>query len=203
MAQCLVPSWIKTNMWQITCIFLPSYSSSIWLSIFTFSKYCNCFRQILYDYFQDCHHITCTNAFEGQAWKQACLCLSLDYLLWSTIKPVNNILVKSWNTLIDWLIDTAICAKYSTISEKRHTPRKRSPWPPKKMKMRSQKKSFIESTMAWIFCKKPGPICYILASGASFLIYTPPIGGHHPVLFFPSQIQRNIVQRCAIPLHTW
>ena len=109
MAQCLVPSWIKTNMWQITWIFLPSYSSSIWLSIFTFSKYCNCFRQILYDYFQDCHHITCTNAFEGQAWKQACLCLSLDYLLWSTIKPVNNILVKSWNTLIDWLIDWAWC----------------------------------------------------------------------------------------------
>ena len=103
MAQCLVPSWIKTNMWQITWIFLPSYSSSIWLSIFTFSKYCNCFRQILYDYFQDCHHITCTNAFEGQSWKQACLCLSLDCLLWLTIKPVNNILVKSWNTY--WLIE--------------------------------------------------------------------------------------------------
>ena len=51
--------------------------------------------------------------------------------------------------------------------------------------------------MACTFCKKPGPIWYILASGASFLIYTPPIGGHHPVLYFPSQIQRNIVQRCA------
>ena len=59
------------------------------------------------------------------------------------------------------------------------------------------KKSFLESTMACTFCKKPGPIWYILASGASFLIYTPPIGGPHPVLYFPSQIQRNIVQRCA------
>ena len=29
------------------------------------------------------------------------------------------------------------------------------------------------------------------------MIYTPPIGGHHPVLYFPFQIQRNIVQRCV------
>ena len=110
MAQCLVPSWIKSNMWQITWIFLPSYSSSICLfSHFlllniVIPKYCDCFRQILYQilyhYFQDCHHITCTNAFEGQSWKQACLCLSLDCLLWLTIKPVNNILVKSWNTYL-------------------------------------------------------------------------------------------------------
>ena len=86
----------------------------------------------------------------------------------------------------------------ATISEKRHTPRKKGlPDPPKKWKWGPPKKSFPESTMACTFCKKPGPIWYILASGASFLIYTPPIGGHHPVLYFPSQIQRNIVQRCA------
>ena len=76
-------------------------------------------------------------------------------------------------------------------------PRKKGlPDPPKKWKWGPPKKSFPESTMACTFCKKPGPIWYILASGASFLIYTPPIGGPHPVLYFPSQ--RNIVQRCAI-----
>ena len=31
----------------------------------------------------------------------------------------------------------------------------------------------------------------------------PPIGGHHPVLYFPSQIQRNIVQRCASENRPW
>ena len=78
-----------------------------------------------------------------------------------------------------------------------HPTKKSLPDPPKKWKWGPQKKSFLESTMACTFCKKPGPIWYILASGASFLIYPPPIGGHHPVLYFQSQIQRNIVQRCA------
>ena len=62
----------------------------------------------------------------------------------------------------------------ATISEKRHTPRKKGlPDPPKKWKWGPPKKSFPESTMACTFCKKPGPIWYILASGASFLIYPP------------------------------
>ena len=89
------------------------------------------------------------------------------------------------------------------ISEKRHTPQKKASLaPPKKWKWGHKKKSFLESTMAWTFCKKARPIWYILASGASFLIYTPSIGGPHPVLYFPSQIQRNIVQQCANAIHT-
>ena len=54
-SQCLVPSWIKTNMWQITCIFHPLLQQQhlivyfLILSIFSFSfsipKYCNCFAK--------------------------------------------------------------------------------------------------------------------------------------------------------------
>ena len=49
---------------------------------------------------------------------------------------------------------------------------KRSPWPPKKWKLRPFFFVLPEFTWAWTFCKKPGPIWSIWASGASFLIYT-------------------------------
>ena len=78
-----------------------------------------------------------------------------------------------------------------------HPTKKRSPWPPKKVKMRSPKKVFPRIHYGM----------YILQKTRSNLVYfglwslisdlPPPIGGPHPVLYFPSQIQRNIVQRCA------
>ena len=48
-----------------------------------------------------------TNTTEGQAWKQASLCLSLDCSLWSTITlyVINNMYVKNPEINIDWLID--------------------------------------------------------------------------------------------------
>ena len=49
---------------------------------------------------------------------------------------------------------------------------KRSPWPPKKWKLRLFFFVLPEFTWAWTFCKKMGPIWSIWASGASFLIYT-------------------------------
>ena len=84
----------------------------------------------------------------------------------------NFITISSWSSHIPQFLKT-----HSNFWKKRHTPQN------------------------YLFCKQPGPIWYIGASGASFLIYTPPIGGHHPVLYFPSQIQRNIVQRCAKVCH--
>ena len=84
-----------------------------------------------------------------------------------------------------------------------HPTKKSLPDPPKKWKWGPQKKVFprIHHGM------------YILQKTRSNLVYfglwslisdlpPPPIGGHHPVLYFQSQIQRNIVQRCASSTHT-
>ena len=78
-----------------------------------------------------------------------------------------------------------------------HPTKKRSPWPPKKGKMRSPKKVFprIHYGMDILQKTRSNLVYFGLWSLISDL--PPPIGGPHPVLYFPSQIQRNIVQRCA------
>ena len=55
-----------------------------------------------------------TNTTEGQAWKQASLCLSLDCSLWSTITlyVINNMYVKNPEINIDWLIDMVSTTQY-------------------------------------------------------------------------------------------
>ena len=90
--------------------------------------------------------------------------------------PRMNHLIWNWNHLI-WKTP--------------HTPEKRSPWPPKRWKWGHKKKAFPESTIAWTFCKKPGLIWYIWASGASFLIYTP-YRGSPPCAIFHNPDNREI-----------
>ena len=51
--------------------------------------------------------------------------------------------------------------------------------------------------MAWTFCKKNRSNLVYFGLWSLISDLHPPIGGPHPVLYFPSQIQRNIVQRCA------
>ena len=50
------------------------------------------------------------------------------------------------------------------------------------------KKSFPESILTRTFCKKRDPNWPFLASTAPFTIYHPPIGGHHRVLYFTTQM---------------
>ena len=58
-------------------------------------------------------------------------------------------------------------------SGKSSQPPKKGLFDPKKMEnLAPKKKSFPESIRTCTFCKKPGQIWYILASGASFTIYS-------------------------------
>ena len=68
--------------------------------------------------------------------------------------------------LLKWGKHPPQVRKIVTASEKR------SFWPQKNGKFGPKKKSFPESIRTCTFCKKPGQIWYILASGASFTIYS-------------------------------
>ena len=118
-AQMLVPFLVQTRFEQQSIFFLPSYSSSVFvpLNIVIYLNIVvplnivvslNIVFWILYFDIIEYFPAICTNTAEGQAWKQASLCLPLDCLLWSTItmSVINNMYVKqSWNKywLIDWL----------------------------------------------------------------------------------------------------
>ena len=63
--------------------------------------------------------------------------------------------------------------KPSSSQENRHSLRKKGLFDPKKSEnLAPKKKSFPKSIRTCTFCKKPGQIWYILASGASFTIYS-------------------------------
>ena len=65
---------------------------------------------------------------------------------------------------------------------------------PQKMKIWSQKKkSFPKSIWTWTFCKKNASKLVKFGLCSSISDLQTPIWGHHPMLYFPSQIQRNIV----------
>ena len=103
----LVPFLVQTRFEQQSIFFLPSYSSSVFVPL-NIVVSLNIVFWILYFDIIEYFHVICTNTAEGQAWKQASLCLPLDRSLWSTIKMyvINNMFVKqSWNKywLIDWL----------------------------------------------------------------------------------------------------
>ena len=70
---------------------------------------------------------------------------------------------------------------------------KRSPWPPKQWKWGPQKKPFPNSIWTWTFCKKNASKLVKFGLCSSISDLHTPIWGHHPMLYFPSQIQRNIV----------
>ena len=130
-AQVLVPFLVKTRFEQQSIFFLPSYSSSVFFIPLNIVIYLNIVvplnivvsLNIVFDIIEYFPAI-CTNTTEGQAWKQASLCLPLDCLLWSTItmSVINNMFVKqSWNKywLIDWLIITMI-AMYTNDDDCHH-----------------------------------------------------------------------------------
>ena len=65
---------------------------------------------------------------------------------------------------------------------------------PQKMKIWSQKKkSFPKSIWTWTFCKENASKLVKFGLCSSISDLHTPIWGHHPMLYFPSQIQRNIV----------
>ena len=106
----LVPFLVQTRFEQQSIFFLPSYSSSVFVPL-NIVVSLNIVFWILYFDIIEYFHVICTNTAEGQAWKQASLCLPLDRSLWSTIKMyvINNMFVKqSWNKywLIDWVAST-------------------------------------------------------------------------------------------------
>ena len=95
----LVPFLVQTRFEQQSIFFLPSYSSSVFVPL-NIVVSLNIVFWILYFDIIEYFHVICTNTAEGQAWKQASLCLPLDRSLWSTIKMyvINNMFVKqSWN----------------------------------------------------------------------------------------------------------
>ena len=111
-AQMLVPFLVQTRFEQQSIFFLPSYSSSVFVPL-NIVVSLNIVFWILYFDIIEYFHVICTNTAEGQAWKQASLCLPLDRSLWSTIKMyvINNMFVKqSWNKywLIDWYFNPSL-----------------------------------------------------------------------------------------------
>ena len=73
------------------------------------------------------------------------------------------------------------------------------PDPPKSEILAPQKKAFPRFHLDMDFLQKTASklVNFVLCSSISDL-HTP-IGGHHPMLYFPSQIQRNIVLCYANP----
>ena len=70
---------------------------------------------------------------------------------------------------------------------------KRSPWPPKKLKWGPQKKAFPRFHLKMYFLQKTASKLVKFGLCSSISDLHTPIGGPHPMLYFPSQIQRNIV----------
>ena len=70
---------------------------------------------------------------------------------------------------------------------------KRSPWPPKRLKWGPPKKAFPRFHLKMYFLQKTASKLVKFGLGSSISDLQTPIGGPHPMLYFPSQIQRNIV----------
>ena len=100
---------------------------------------------------------------------------------------------------------SAIFEMFYNFWKTSHPTKKSLPDPPKKWKWGHKKKSFPESTMAWTFWTKNRSNLVYFGLWSLISDLHPPIGGHHPVLYFPSQKQRNIVQRCVtiVPNMVW
>ena len=80
----------------------------------------------------------------------------------------------------------------STNSEKRHSPKKRSFWLPKKWKFGPQKKVFPRIHLdMYILQKKNRSNLVYLGLWSLISNLQPPIGGHHPVLYFTTQITKK------------
>ena len=91
-AQMLVPSLVKNRFEQQSLFFLPSYSSSVFVQLnivihlnivvpLNIVVSLNIVFWIMYFDIIEYFLAISTNTHEGQAWKQASLCLSLDCLV--------------------------------------------------------------------------------------------------------------------------
>ena len=69
---------------------------------------------------------------------------------------------------------------------------------PKKVKMRAPKKAFPRFHLKMYFLQKTASKLVKFGLCSSISDLHTPIGGSHPMLYFPSQIQRNIVLCYAI-----
>ena len=65
---------------------------------------------------------------------------------------------------------------------------KRSPWPPKKLKWGPPKKAFPRFHLKMYFLQKNASKLVKFGLCSSISDLQTPIGGHHPMLYFPSQI---------------
>ena len=78
--------------------------------------------------------------------------------------------------------------KWSTILEKRHTLRKKVSLTPKKVKMRAQKKVLFRNNQSMYILQKTRSNLVNFGLGSLISDLQTAIGGHHPVLYFTTQI---------------
>ena len=79
--------------------------------------------------------------------------------------------------------------------------RKRSPWSPKNENLVPKKKVFPQIHLNMDFLQKTASKLVKFGLCSSISDLQTPIWGHHPMLYFPSQIQRNIVLCYAKQTH--
>ena len=78
--------------------------------------------------------------------------------------------------------------KWSTILEKRYTLRKKVSLTPKKVKMRAQKKVLFQNNQVMYILQKTRSNLVNFGLGSLISDLQTAIGGHHPVLYFTTQI---------------